>query len=29
LNGGLFFAYGLFMVWQAKRALANLDQSGV
>jgi len=27
LNGVLFFGYGLFMVWQAKRALSNLDKS--
>ena len=24
LNGVLFFGYGLFMVWQTKRAMANL-----
>jgi hypothetical protein len=24
LNGALFFGYGLFMVWQTKRAMANL-----
>ncbi len=28
LNGGLFFGYGLFMVWQAKEALANLHSRG-
>lgn len=28
LNGGLFFGYGLFMVWQAKKALANLHSRG-
>ena len=25
LNGFLFFGYGCFMVWQAKRAIAKLD----
>ena len=25
INGFLFFAYGLFMVWQAKRAHQRLD----
>lgn len=27
LNGVLFLGYGLFMVWQAKRALSNIDKS--
>ena len=27
LNGVLFFGSGLFMVWQAKRALSNIDNS--
>lgn len=26
LNGVLFFGYGLFMVWQAKKALSNIDK---
>lgn len=25
INGALFFGYGLFMVWQAKRAQQRLD----
>ena len=25
INGALFFGYGLFMVWQAKRAHQRLD----
>ena len=25
INGALFFGYGLFMVWQTKRARDNLD----
>jgi hypothetical protein len=28
LNGGLFFGYGLFMVWQAKKALGKLHSRG-
>jgi len=27
INGALFFGYGLFMVWQTKRAREGLDQS--
>ena len=27
INGVLFFAYGLFMVWQTKRAKAKLDSN--
>ena len=27
INGALFFGYGLFMVWQTKRARQRLDQS--
>jgi hypothetical protein len=27
LNGVLFLGYGLFMVWQAKRALSDIDKS--
>lgn len=26
INGALFFGYGLFMVWQTKRARQRLDQ---
>lgn len=26
INGALFFGYGLFMVWQTKRASQRLDQ---
>ncbi len=26
INGFLFFGYGLFMVWQSKRAKENLDK---
>ena len=26
INGALFFGYGLFMVWQTKRAHQRLDQ---
>ena len=26
INGALFFGYGLFMVWQAKRAREKLDR---
>ena len=28
INGLLFFGYGLFMVWQTKKAKANLDGEG-
>ena len=28
LNGGLFFGYGLFTVWQAKKALGKLHGRG-
>lgn len=28
INGVLFFGYGLFMVWQSKRALERLEQGG-
>ena len=28
LNGVLFFGYGLFMVWQAKKALGKLRSRG-
>ncbi|MEC7800840.1 MAG: hypothetical protein VX609_06075 [Verrucomicrobiota bacterium] len=27
INGALFFGYGLFMVWQTKRAREGLDRS--
>jgi vacuolar-type H+-ATPase subunit I/STV1 len=27
MNGACFFAYGLFMVWQTKRAREKLDRS--
>ena len=28
INGVLFFGYGLFMVWQSKRALERMEQGG-
>ena len=28
INGLLFFGYGLFMVWQTKKAKAKLDGNG-
>ena len=28
INGVLFFGYGLFMVWQTKKARQRLDQGG-
>ena len=28
INGVLFFAYGLFMVWQTKKAKAKLEGNG-
>ena len=28
INGVLFFGYGLFMVWQSRRASESLEQEG-
>jgi len=28
INGVLFFGYGLFMVWQSRRARERLEQGG-